>query len=140
MAMDSLLDRRCSDVDILEVSRLMTDWKKLAPYFNVCQPQVKEIEDDCKTDYAEQKRELLYKWRQMNGDEATIRDLCKRLKKAEERDLIHLIEQKYSISIVGGVAQSCKDSPTADTAKIPAQKMASKNCLVIVLSNMLCLL
>ena len=76
------------------IALLLHDWKTLARYLKLDEPTIRQIQEDNKDDFDEQKYQCLYKWVQLNGKDATLVNLLwvvySRLK---DKLLIHQIAQ-----------------------------------------------
>ena len=67
-----LLDAPVSDLDIAKIASYLTNWEALSPWLGLTGSQEEEIRNTYR-DYAEQKRRVLRKWKQIKGDTATHR-------------------------------------------------------------------
>ncbi len=93
------LNDKCSDIHIAEIAKIIDRWEEFACYFSLSQSEVKEIARDCHCNYGQQKREFLTRWRQKNGDEATIEKLRSCLKEAKEDKLLHKIDMLGCVGV-----------------------------------------
>ena len=55
-----------------DVALLLQEWKALARYLKLDEPTIKQIQEDNKNDFNEQKYQCLYKWVKLNGKDATL--------------------------------------------------------------------
>ena len=86
---DILLDTPVSDEDVTTIAaRYLTTWQDLTPYLGLDHTQAVAIRKTYFYDYDTQKREALYKWRQIKGDEATYRALITAAKKIPNMQLV----------------------------------------------------
>ena len=73
------LDARCNDPQsklFLElISQHIIDWEVLAPYFSLTEPDQKAIKYDHSAQYKVQKRAMLWRWIENNGNKATFRNM-----------------------------------------------------------------
>ena len=58
-----------------DAASLLHDWKSLARYLKLDEPTIRQIQEDNKDDFDEQKYQCLYKWVQLNGKDATLVNL-----------------------------------------------------------------
>ena len=68
------LDSKISDIHLAQIARDLKEWEGLAPLLGLTEAQEEEVRSTFR-DYGCQKREVLRKWRQMKGSEATYRQL-----------------------------------------------------------------
>ena len=77
-----------------DIALLLHEWKSLARYLKLDEPTIRQIQEDNKDNFIEQKFQCLYKWVQLNGKDATLVNLLWvvyiRLK---DKLLIHQIAQ-----------------------------------------------
>ena len=71
---DASLDLRLNEYQLQKTSELFTDWKHLARYLGLDEPTIAEIDEDNRTS-KERKYQVLYKWSQHKGDDATLEAL-----------------------------------------------------------------
>ena len=55
-----------------DLALLLQDWKTLAHYLKLDEPTIKQIQEDNRDEFNEQKYQCLYKWVQLNGKDATL--------------------------------------------------------------------
>ena len=107
--MSDELNKKCSDVDIAKVADLVTSWEPLCPFFEISEPEKKEIQKD-NDSYSMQKREMFYKWRKKLGDDATLEKLREILYKTNQTTLVQKFETKFEIHQPHLLATPFKDS------------------------------
>ena len=95
------IDQVCSDIHINKIAKLIESWEGLSASFGISRPEVVEIQKDYSTDYGQQKREFLFKWRRKNGNEATLRKLLNCLREAGENPALLMNELKMGVDQVG---------------------------------------
>ena len=77
-----------------DVAFHLQEWKTLARYLNLDEPTIKQIEEDHRDCYNEQKYQCLYKWVQLNGKDATLVSLLQTLYfRLKNKLIIHEIAQ-----------------------------------------------
>ena len=55
-----------------DVALLLQDWKTLVHYLKLDESTIKQIQEDNRDEFNEQKYQCLYKWVQLNGKDATL--------------------------------------------------------------------
>ena len=70
-------DIPCSDIHIGKISEEIVNWEELAPYFGVFFAEQEEIRKNRPSQYLLQKREMLWRWKEKLGSEATYAKLKK---------------------------------------------------------------
>ena len=77
-----------------DVALLLQDWKALARYLKLDEPTIKQIQEDNRDEFNEQKYQCLYKWVQLNGKDATLLALLRIMYfRFKDKLLIHQIAQ-----------------------------------------------
>ena len=77
-----------------DVAFVLQEWKPLARYLKLDEPTIKQIQEDNKDDFNEQKYQCLYKWVQLNGKDATLLALLQIIYcRLNDKLLIHQIAQ-----------------------------------------------
>ena len=70
-----LLDSPVSDIHLSDIASHITNWQELAPYLDLSEVEEKDIVDSYPNRPKLQRRELLRKWKESNGNKATYRKL-----------------------------------------------------------------
>ena len=65
------LDAQYSQLHLEQIAEHIVDWEELAPYFNITQAEQQEIKANHVHQYKLQKRDMLWKWLEKNGNKAT---------------------------------------------------------------------
>ena len=78
------LDATCSDEHILSVSKLL-DWRGVAPYLNLTEPEVDEVDLDGR-DERDKRHKTLQKWKSKFAFRATYRKLIQALLESGKAD------------------------------------------------------
>ena len=81
-----LLDCPASDNLLNQIARKLTRWEEVAPWLQLDEAQEVEVRANFRN-YSDQKRQVLRKWRQINGHRATYRQLIIVLSCAENNAL-----------------------------------------------------
>ena len=55
-----------------DVALLLQDWKTLVHYLKLDEPTIKQIQEDNRDEFNEQKHQCLYKWVELNEKDATL--------------------------------------------------------------------
>ena len=77
---------------IQDVAFLIQEWKPLARYLQLDDPTIRQIAEDDRNDYNEQKYQCLYKWVQLNGKNATLVTLLRTMYfRCKNKQIIHEI-------------------------------------------------
>ena len=66
-----LSDETCSSAHIAKISEHIECWEELSPYFGLTSAEEKEIKFSHAHQYKVQKRKMLWKWVNKQGDKAT---------------------------------------------------------------------
>ena len=70
--MGGRLTEKVCDKDIEKIaSKYLTEWEKLRPHLGLTKAQETQICKSSPGDYEKQKRDFLYKWKEVKGSEAT---------------------------------------------------------------------
>ena len=81
------LDQPCKDDHLSEVALSITEWRSIAPFLGLTRAEECEIQNDCGK-MRTQKIEMLRKWREKYGNQATYRRLAKVFFKLGHADLV----------------------------------------------------
>ena len=77
-----------------DVARHLPDWKTLARYLKLDEATIKQIQEDNRDEFKEQKYQCLYKWVQLNGKDATLVVLLRTMYfRLKDKLIIHQIAQ-----------------------------------------------
>ena len=91
------LDARCSDPQsalFLElISQHIVDWEVLAPYFSLTEADQMSIKCDHSAQYKVQKRAMLWRWIENNGNKATFRKMRETFLLAKNVNLADKLEE-----------------------------------------------
>nr|XP_006815164.1 PREDICTED: p53-induced protein with a death domain-like [Saccoglossus kowalevskii] len=85
-------------VDILSSGLLGRDWKRLARRLGLSDPEIDILESDHSRDTREQIHQMFQKWRQKNGNKATVNMLLDALEEEEIRNLAHEIKKRLGLN------------------------------------------
>ena len=69
------LDTRCSEIYLGKIAENIVNWEELALEFELTQAEMEVIRNDYPFQYQVQKRAMLWKWVEKNGNKATYRAL-----------------------------------------------------------------
>ena len=90
------LDRIISDYDIDEIaSKYLTNWKRLRSVLGLTRADEESI---CTGNLEGQRREFLYKWKDLKGDSATYRSLIDAAEKVQKQYLADNIRRHFPTS------------------------------------------
>ena len=97
------LTEEVSDVDIEKIaSKYLTDWEKLRPSLGLTKAQETQICKSSPGDYEKQKRDFLYKWKEVKGSGATYGALKVAAEKTENKQLadnvMTMLQEKLDLS------------------------------------------
>ena len=92
MTSSDFLDARCSELHLEQISEHIVDWEELAPYFNITEAEQQVIKANHVQQYKVQKREMLWKWMEKNGNGATYRRMKENFSSAKKAILADKIE------------------------------------------------
>ena len=112
-----VLDARCNDRQsalLLElISQHIVDWEALAPYFGLTEADQMAIKQDHSAQYQVQKRAMLWKWIESNGNKATFRKMKEIFLSAKNVNLADKLEEilqdKHSHNAVAAFKLYLKD-------------------------------
>ena len=88
-----LSDEKCSSAHIAKISEHIECWEELSPYFGLTSAEEKEIKFSHAHQYKVQKRKMLWKWINKQGDKATYRELKKVFEEAGESQLVCKVDE-----------------------------------------------
>ena len=81
---DESLNRECTDEHITDLSQYL-DWKILASYLELTEPEVDEVDSDGKNEQ-EKRLKALQKWKRKSAFKATYKKLIQALLKSGRAD------------------------------------------------------
>ena len=92
------LDNSCMDITLTDevvcaIAKKIGRWEPLRPHLRLTKPDEEAIKSDNVGRYEEQRKDLLYKWRQMMGDDATPRNFVAAALKEEDKRLADEVEK-----------------------------------------------
>ena len=79
------LDTRCSDIYLAQIAENIVNWEELAIDFELTQAEMEVIRHDYPRQYKLQKRAMLWKWVEKNGDQATYRAMKNKFDSAKNK-------------------------------------------------------
>ena len=82
-----LLNTQISDEDVATIANYLTKWEDLSPFLSLTQQDETNIRYTY-TDYSDQKRQALWKWRKIKGSLATYRALITAAKRIPDIELV----------------------------------------------------
>ena len=95
-----LSDEKCLSAHIAKISEHIECWEELSPYFGLTSAEEKEIKFSHAHQYKVQKRKMLWKWVNKQGDKATYRELKKVFEEAGESQLVCKVDELLGDSLV----------------------------------------
>ena len=69
------MERPCEDLDLTKISKFVSSWETIAPFFGITPEEEMEIKRDFAQQYELQKLLMLRKWKNKNGNHATYQKL-----------------------------------------------------------------
>ena len=84
-----LLDAPVSDLDVVTIATKLTRWEELSAFLGLTHQHETDIRYNFSTDYGDQKRAALRKWRQIKGDAATFRVFIAAATAISNMELVH---------------------------------------------------
>lgn len=95
------MNNTINDTTIVQIARVIVNWEGLGVQLGLTRIEIEDIKRDYRGDYNQQKIQLLYKWKEKNGLDATYFNLIKAVKQdnrelAEEIMRISKIENPQS--------------------------------------------
>ena len=79
------LDTRCSDIYLAQIAENIVNWEELALDFELTQAEMEVIRNDYPLQYKLQKRAMLWKWVEKNGNKATYRAMKNKFNSANNK-------------------------------------------------------
>ena len=84
---DDDLSRVPTEKEILSLSKgIVGEWKFISRQLGFCKGHIAEIAENAKGDVREQAHQMLMKWKERNGNEASVKELCKALEKEDLKE------------------------------------------------------
>ena len=93
-----LLDAPVRDLDIAKIASYLTNWEALSPYLGLTGPQEEEIRNTYR-DYAQQKRQVLRKWKRVKGKAANYRAFIAAASDISDTDLADNVRSLLGASL-----------------------------------------
>ena len=109
----------CSELHIAKISETIVSWEQLSQYFGISHAEQEEIRSNLSCQYLLQKREMLWRWKQKLGNEATYAKLKRIFTSAGNKlladqvdELLHNPYSQSSHSAMATFKQYLKDCYT----------------------------
>ena len=90
---NSCMDITLTDIGVCAIAEKIVHWERLRPHLGSTKADEEAIKSNNVGRYEEQKKDLLYKWRQMMGDDATPRNFVAAARDAEDEELADEVEK-----------------------------------------------
>ena len=89
---NSCMDIKLTDIGVCAIAERIVRWEPLRPHLGLTEADEETIKSNNRR-YEEQKKELLYKWRQVMGDDATPRNFVAAARDAGDKELADEVEK-----------------------------------------------
>ena len=90
---NSCMDSTLTDEVVCAIAKKIGHWEQLRPHLKLTKADEEAIKRDSVGRYEEQKRDLLYKWRQVMGDDATPCNFVAAARDAGDKELADEVEK-----------------------------------------------
>ena len=90
---DMSLSKECSDKHLYQISKLIADWKEVAPELRLTQQDEADILEYAPYSVSTQRITMLRKWRQKYGTAATYQRLSDAFRDCGRQDLVDKISE-----------------------------------------------
>ena len=87
------LNQECSSQHFAKISKLIVDWREIAPFLELTEAEEIVIRDSTPYSVPAQKMAMLRKWKQKLGTKATYKRLCQAFEDCEKGNLVELVKQ-----------------------------------------------
>ena len=124
------LTSKCLEVHLRMISEAMSSWENLVPYLGLDDSHRTTIMKD-NIGYDEQKYQILLKWKQVNGDDATFKNLLKCISHSGDQYLNSCISKMISSKFISKSSSSDYDDlyvalPDGKCSKLHLQMICSE--------------
>ena len=82
------LNQECSEQHFAKISRLIVDWREIAPFLRLTEAEEINIRDSTPHSIPTQKMAMLRKWKEKLGTKATYKCLCQAFEDCEKGNLL----------------------------------------------------
>ena len=89
------LDTRCGGIYLAQIANNIVNWEYLAPYFELTEAETVEIRNNHPRQYMLQKRAMLWKWVERNGNKATYRAMKNKFESANNNLLADKVVEMF---------------------------------------------
>ena len=115
------LNNTINDTTIVQIARVIVNWEGLGVQLGLTRIEIEDIKRDYRGDYNQQKIQVLYKWKEKNGLEATYLNLIEPVK----QDNRELAEEIMRISTI--------ENPQSEPQYNGSQYLDDKICDTLIL-------
>ena len=130
---NAALTSKCLEFQLRMISEIITSWENLIPYLGLEDSHRISIMKDNPHKYDEQKYQVLLKWKQVNGDDATFEKLLKCISSSGDHYLVSCINKMIATKFIPKSSSTDYDDlyaglPDGKCSKLHLQMICSELC------------
>ena len=123
-----LLNQKCSNDHLIHISKLIAQWRDIAPSLGLTPADEQDIIGDAPQSIQRQRIGMLYKWSVKEGDNATYQKLAEIFKQCERQDIVDEIKRL----VTGGTGESILPLIFWNTVGIHRRKLIAIHALKLL--------